>query len=212
MNPILPVLLFFLNTSPAITADEIKDSDSSSFTIYLVKQRWHTGIVFQRSKVDTNLWKEINDFKDAEWIDVGWGDKEFYQYPGFDPGLAVKALFYPTPSTLRVAGIYISIEKYAQISDAAVKINLTKEQFDSLSGLISNSYSKNENNEPVILNKREISTFYEAEGNYHLFNTCNTWVAEKLKKIGFDISDDIILVEQLLNEVQEFGIVVKGYE
>ncbi|MCL4279574.1 MAG: DUF2459 domain-containing protein, partial [Ignavibacteriaceae bacterium] len=47
-------------------------------------------------------------------------------------------------------------------------------------------------------------------GDYHLFNTCNTWLARGLKKAGFDIEDNIILTEQLFNEADKFGDVVKA--
>jgi len=47
-------------------------------------------------------------------------------------------------------------------------------------------------------------------GNYHLFNTCNTWLARALKLSGFEIKDDIILTEQLFNEAAKVGRVIKA--
>jgi len=52
--------------------------------------------------------------------------------------------------------------------------------------------------------------FFKANGNYHLFNTCNTWLANGLKQAGSDIEDDIVLTEQLFNEAAKIGKVLKA--
>ena len=52
--------------------------------------------------------------------------------------------------------------------------------------------------------------FFKANGEYHLFNTCNTWLANGLKRAGFGIEDNIILTEQLFNEAAKFGDVIKA--
>jgi len=51
--------------------------------------------------------------------------------------------------------------------------------------------------------------FFKANGEYHLFNTCNTWLAKGLKQAGIEITDDIILTEQLFNEAAKVGRVIK---
>jgi len=52
--------------------------------------------------------------------------------------------------------------------------------------------------------------FFKANGSYHLFNTCNTWLARGLKQSGLEIKDDIILTEQLFNESAKVGKVLKA--
>jgi uncharacterized protein (TIGR02117 family) len=208
MAVIIPILFFFLDTSPAINIDS-SSSFSSQFYVYLIKQRWHTGLVFEKAKVDTFIWNEINSINDKSFVDVGWGDKDFYQHPGFDAELAFKALFYPTESTLRVEEINIPIKQYAEISDIAVRIELTQNQFNDLCRYVHDTYLRNENDELVIFSEQYNGNikFYKAKGNYHIFNTCNSWIAKALKHAGFDISENIILAEQLFNEAQEFGTV-----
>ncbi len=221
MTILFPIIIFFLNTSPALQQDSLNGTGLSESTIpsiqnkiYIVKQRWHTGIVLQRSLVDSTIWKEINHFKNFRYIDVGWGDEAFYQYPGFDLELAVKALFYPTPSTLRVEGFNLSIEQYADISDIVVELPISSEKLKDIYMYISSTYARNSNADVIIQIERYSGNikFYKAKGEYHIFNTCNTWVAEALNKAGFDIPDDVILAEQLFNEVQNFGKVLKAEE
>lgn len=212
MTFIVPVIFFFLYTSPLpqVSGDLLPVDDS--YTIYIVKQRWHTGIVFKISDIDTNIWREITDFSEMKYVDVGWGDAEFYQHPGVDYELAFKALFHRTNSTLRVEGFTFSVEQYVDMCDVAIRLNLTREQFDILSGFISDTYFKDESGKTEVLSSRYLGNvkFYAANGIYHLFNTCNTWVARGLEKAGFEINDTIILVEQLMNIVQHFGTVVKA--
>ncbi|MGB5894337.1 MAG: DUF2459 domain-containing protein, partial [Ignavibacteriaceae bacterium] len=52
--------------------------------------------------------------------------------------------------------------------------------------------------------------FFKANGNYHLFNTCNTWLASCLASAGLKIEDNIILTEELFNEAAKVGTVIKA--
>jgi uncharacterized protein (TIGR02117 family) len=215
MNIIIPVLYLFLNTSPALAADTSDNYEKDfSHTIYIVKQQWHTGIVFKKDDIDITEWNEILEFGEYEWIDVGWGDREFYQYPGFDLGLAVQALFYPTESTLRVEGFNFDISRYAEISDLAIEINISEEIFKYLCRFISNTYRKDKEGNLKIFSKKFGGNiiYYDAEYNYHLFNTCNTWIAKGFKESGLDFDTNIVLAEQLFNEASKIGRVIKGEE
>ena len=121
---IFPVIFFFLHTSPPLQVSDYQvQTDNSLYQIYLIKQYWHTAVVINKEDIDTTIFPEVNFFNDAGLIDVGWGDEEFYQYPGFDSGLAYKALFYATPSTLRVEGIGIPKQNYFDISEIVVDVS-----------------------------------------------------------------------------------------
>jgi hypothetical protein len=178
----------------------------------LIKQRWHTAVVFHTVEVDTLIFPEVKYFEGAELIDIGWGDEEFYQYPGFDLELAYRALFHSTPSTLRVEGIYFSKQHYFDISEIVIELNITNEQLKILLNAISETVWKDEEENHKILSKQGANRviFFKAKNEYNLFNTCNTWLAKNLKKAGFEIEDDIILTEQLFNEAAKVGKVLKA--
>ncbi|MCL6493426.1 MAG: DUF2459 domain-containing protein [Ignavibacterium sp.] len=207
---IFPVIFFFLNTSPSLkVSDSI--SLSSDKEIFLIKQRWHTAIVLQTSDIDSIIFPIVNSFREYKMIDIGWGDEEFYQYPDFDWELAFKALFIPTPSTLRVEGISISRDLYFDLSEIVVKLIVTDEQFVKILKYIDDTFYRNENQE-IILSLRASGQiiFYAAKGEYHLFNTCNTWLAKCLNNAGLNIKTDIILTEQLFQEAAKIGEVIKA--
>jgi len=223
---IFPVIFFFLHTSPklqvemsiweccGISEDAVKEfsKEDSLNTIYLIKQRWHTAIVFHTENVDSAIIPEIKYFRGAELIDIGWGDEAFYQYTDFDWDLAYQAIFYPTPSTLRIEGVYISMIEYFNISEIVVELKINNEQLTILLNYINETIQRNNEGQSEILSTQYLNRvyFFKANGNYHLFNTCNTWLARGLKKAGFEIKDDIVLTEQLFNEAAEIGTVIKS--
>ena len=206
---IFPVIFFFLNTSPSL-----KVSDSISLStdkeIFLIKQRWHTAIVLQTSDIDSNFFPIVKQFREYKMIDIGWGDEEFYQYPDFDWELAFRALFIPTSSTLRVEGISISRELYFDLSEIVVKLIISDEQFIKILKYIDDTFYRNENQEIILSSKAGGQIiFYAAKGEYHLFNTCNTWLAKCLNHAGLNIKTDIILTEQLFQETAKISDVIK---
>ena len=213
MRVIFPILFYFLNTTalPPVTGD-FPTSDSAK-VIYLVKISWHTGIIFQTDQVDTSVWKFIRDFEGYSYVDVGWGDEAFYQHPGFDLDLAVKALFLKTASTLRVAGFNRKIKDYLNGTDYAESLVLSTGSYDSLCSYIQSFYIT-ENDKPALLCSRLSGSvkFYKSKGWYTVFNTCNTWIAGGLNKAGYDVGDDIILTEQLFRRTAKFGRMVKAPE
>lgn len=210
---IFPIIFFFLNTSPHFSVSEsaIVNKDGLH-KIYFIKQNWHTAIVFNTQELDSNKFIEYNSFSDFGLIDIGWGDEEFYQYPGFDSGLAFKALFYATPSTLRIEGINLKKAEYFNLSEIVIEFVLTDEQFEKICNYISKTFYKNDLGETVILNQKAEGKiiFYKAVGSYHLFNTCNTWLANGIRQAGIEIEENIILTEQLFNELSKIGTVIKS--
>ena len=211
---IFPVIFFFLHTSPPLQVSDFPvPHNKSSYQIYLTKQYWHTAVVIKKTDIDSTIFPEVNLF-DAGLIDIGWGDEEFYQHPGFDSGLAYKALFYATPSTIRVEGIRIPTQHYFDISEIVVEFTISKNQLDTLCTYISKTVWRNNNGQHEILSTKGLGRiiFFKANGEYHLFNTCNTWLARGLKNAGINITDDIILTEQLFNEAANVGRVIKVEE
>jgi uncharacterized protein (TIGR02117 family) len=223
---IFPVIFFFLHTSPVLQvtpidweccgfskeAEKVFFQDDSLKTIYLIKQRWHTAVVFHTEDVDTSIFPEIKYFKHTELIDIGWGDEAFYQHPDFDWDLAYHALFHATPSTLRVEGINITKQQYFDISEIVVELKINNEQLKILLKYISETIWRDKNENYEILSTQYLNRvyFFKANGSYHLFNTCNTWLANGLMKSGFEIENNIVLTEQLFNEAAQIGDVLKS--
>jgi len=210
---IFPFIFFFLNTSPHFSVSEsLSLNNKENHKIYFIKQNWHTAIVLNTQELNSILFREYNSFSQFSLIDIGWGDEDFYQYPGFDLSLAVKALFCTTPSTLRVEGINLTKEEYFKLSEVVIELDVTDEQIKDICDFINNTFYIDVEGNTSILNIKAGGKiiFYKSNGSYHLFNTCNTWLARALRKSGIDIEDNILLTEQLFNELARIGTVIKS--
>ena len=82
--------------------------------VYLVKNNLHTGIVFSvNEKLIENI-PAISNFSEYYYVDIGWGDEDFYQHPDPDILLGAKAILVPTSSVIRIEGKNYNINKPCQ--------------------------------------------------------------------------------------------------
>ena len=79
----------------------------------LLVDRWHAGVVIKISDIPGDLVPERRDFPEAEYLEFGWGDWDFYQARGFNLGYAFKALLFPSKSVLHVVGFGGPVAGYA---------------------------------------------------------------------------------------------------
>jgi uncharacterized protein (TIGR02117 family) len=201
---IFPLIFFFFNTSNLTEVQKLSFV-KNEIEIFLVKQYWHTAIVIHSEDIDDTKYRFKEFFRNYSLIDFGWGDEMFYQHPDFDLYLGARAILKPTSSTLRVEGINISKELFFQSSEIVIRLDITENQLEKILEFIEKTFYK-ENDEYVVLNVIANKIyFFKSHGYYHLFNTCNTWIAKCLKYAGFDINTKIILTEQLFREVIKFG-------
>ncbi len=79
--------------------------------------------------------------------------------------------------------------EYFNLSEIVVELKINNEQLKILLNYISETVWRNEKNENKVLSTQYLNRvyFFKANGEYHLFNTCNTWLANGLEQAGFDI-------------------------
>ncbi len=183
--------------------------------IYLIKTAWHVGISVRIDSFAISKLKALKYFEDYEFADIGWGDEDFYQTPDTNIFLGLKALFVPTSSVVRISGINAGINSFISISDFAVKASLTNTQFIKLLDFIDASITKNESGEYRIASKKYGGKiiFFKSGLKYHMFHTCNTWIAEALNSAGLQIgASGIITAAQLYRELIKIGEIIKPVE
>lgn len=182
---------FFSSFSSEAAAEE-------DFTVYISRNNWHTGIIIKTELIKNELRELFPNIIEYEWIDIGWGDEEFYQHDGFNTDLAVQALFVNTPSVLRIEGIMMNVNNYLSYSDSFIKMKFNEHNFNNLLNFIFSSL-KIENEKPILKSSRAGKIFfYSSTLNYNAFYTCNTWIAEGLAESGFPINPFLILTSQKL--------------
>lgn len=139
---------------------------------------------------------------------IGWGDREFYQTPGFSLALALKAAFMSTGSVLHVTGFGGAVTHYFPASEI-VEFKLSRQGFERLVGYIHESFAREgpEALTPLGPGLYGESQFYRARGTFHLLNTCNTWAAKALAAAGYPLSP-ANMADGLMSQARRFGRLV----
>jgi hypothetical protein len=73
-------------------------------TLHVVNHGWHSGLVIRRGDIPEGLWPEHRQAPPGEYLEIGWGERRFYQTR--DPSLlqALTAALWPSPSVLHLVG------------------------------------------------------------------------------------------------------------
>jgi uncharacterized protein (TIGR02117 family) len=161
--------------------------------IYIITNGVHTDIVVP-TKNDQIDWSKLVQFQNTKIADstykylaLGWGDKGFYletpEWSDLKASVAIKAA-----TGLSTTAIHTTYYKKMIQANDCKKIMLSKEQYFRLIKYISNSFKKDASgnylNIKTDANYGKTDAFYEANGSYSLFQTCNTWANSALKISG----------------------------
>lgn len=204
-------LLCIAYAEPVEKCNLIPGANEPSKIIYLVSHGWHAGIVVKRSDIPDGVWPQQKAFGDAEYLEVGWGDRDFYRTPGFNLGLAIKAALLPTESVLHVVSFNGTVQAYFPYSEIT-QLQLSEAGFEQLCRYIAASYFKDPAGDSVSLGPGLYgnSQLYLSTETYHIFKTCNVWSARALHNAGCPITPaSAITVDNLMSQVYRFGKVIQ---
>jgi uncharacterized protein (TIGR02117 family) len=157
--------------------------------IYMVRHGWHTGFVIPANTIQARHPQLIDRFGDTPYLEIGWGDKDYYQTEEVTSGMTLRAAFWPTDSVIHAVAVPEKADIHFTDNDVEV-LCLDDQQYSRLIGFIEKSFEMDENGNIIQLKSGNYgdSQFYAGEGDYFLMNTCNTWTAKGLKSIGLSIS------------------------
>ena len=178
---------------------------------YIVSHGWHTGVVLRRADIPASFWPESRDFPSAEYLEVGWGERDFYQTPDAGSGLALQAVLWPNASVLQVVGFSEPLTKTFPESEI-VELALSPAGLEGLIRYIDHSYARDGARRVASLGRSLYGEgrFYPARGKFYLFNTCNAWTAGALQAAGYPLSPTLALTaESVMAPARRFGTVVQ---
>lgn len=180
-------------------------------TVYVINLGWHTGIALPRAALPAEVWPEVRDFPEVDYLEVGWGDRAFYQTPDPGLGLALKAALTPTPGVLHLVGIDGPVPAYFPGS-GIIGIGLSAAAFEQVYRFIAATHDRPAGGTAQALGKGLYpdSRFYPAKGTFHLFNNCNTWMARVLLAAGCPADPArVVTAADLMRQAGRCGRVVK---
>jgi len=211
MNPFAALLIGLLLCSACTGPSKVPSfsaGDESLASIYLINHGKHAGLVVRRADIPTGLWPENRDFPDADYLELGWGDWNYYQADDPGPWLALKAAFWSTASVLHVVGVKGSVaDRFAGYE--VIRLELAPDGFAKLMDYIHQSFARNGETKarPVEPGYGLGSRFYPARGKFHLYNTCNGWVARALEATGYPMGVfRPVTADQLMAKARQFAV------
>ena len=158
-------------------------------SIYVINHGWHTGIAVRRADLPDGVRPARADVADSEYVEVGWGDREFYMAPEGTVGLALKAVFWPSPGVLHVVGFDGPVPEFFRQREV-IEILLSDRGFQRLAAFIWDAYARDSSGQTMVVGRGQYanSRFYAAREKYSLLRTCNTWTARALRSAGLPIT------------------------
>ena len=166
LSAIILFVLFYLIASN-ITVNNQQTGDKTE-VIYIQDNGRHIDIIIKEN--------------DSCYVGYGWGSEVFYlnvsTWDDVTVKVACQALFTKPKSLMHIT-------YHNNVKNNWIKIKVTKEQLSNLNDIIDSSFKKIDGN--LVFRSEgytDSDIFYEANGKYTIFKTCNTWANNALKDSG----------------------------
>nr|WP_199288871.1 DUF2459 domain-containing protein [Pseudanabaena sp. FACHB-1998] len=167
-------------------------------TIYFIQHDWHSGLAWaQQDKENFG----VEAWKDAPFVEVGWGDRQFYFAGDQSIPSMLRAAFIPSDSVMHVASFAEPPEQFFKFP--VFKIELSELGFQNLFTYVKQTFAVNERGDRLAAigqGQYGISNFYAAVPKYFSAFNCNTWAAEALRQAGVSICPNRALLAKNLAE------------
>jgi len=165
------------------------DAQPTMHLVHVVRHGWHSGIVVRAADVPEHAWPARREFVGAEYLEVGWGDRAYYQAPDPSVWIGLRALLWPTPGVLHMVGFSGPVEHYFASAEI-VALQVTPQSLARLVAAVAASHEQDAAGRPIPLGPGFYGTsrFYASNEVFHLFATCNVWVAAMLREAGAPVS------------------------
>jgi uncharacterized protein (TIGR02117 family) len=155
----------------------VEDACTGERTLYVVSHGWHSGIVVERADLVARL--PSLEIGQGRHVEVGWGEERFYQARETTVGMALGAVLRPNASVVQVVPFAEPPRRYFAGSEV-VEVRTDEAGYAAALDFIAATFKPQlERLGPSLYGT---GGFYRAEGSFHLFNTCNTWVRDVLEK------------------------------
>ena len=166
-----------------------RQADELSVSLWLLDHGWHTAIAVRRADLDPTLWPEILDFAAATFVEIAWGDRDFYMATPATLWMAIRAAFGTGQSVLHVVGLDARVAGAFPGSES-VELRVSRRGFEALTRFVADEHARDAEGRALRLRPGLYgpSWFYAARGHYSLANTCNTWIAAALHAAGLPVN------------------------
>lgn len=149
--------------------------------VYVTTNGVHLSIIVPVNQFDTAFTEELQLTPGTRFVSFGWGDRGFYlttpTWADLTFKTAFRALFLKTPSAMHIDDIHYRDERWHEVQ-------LCPNQREKLLAYIRASFSINTTGHIIEIPHAGYTSsdrFFEANGHFTCFRTCNVWVNQALK-------------------------------
>lgn len=204
---------------PAVLPAPSPAPDHGVHRVWVVHHGGHSGIAVRAADVPPQSWPAQRDVPHAEFLEIGWGDRDYYMEPAPGLWMALRALLSPTPAALHVAAFNPPPEHYFA-GAGIVELTLTAPGFTALVGAVRESHEREPGADgqdrpggwppPLGPGQYGASRFFASRERFHLFRTCNVWTAGVLAAAGVPLRPAAALTaDALFAQLRPHGRVLR---
>ena len=154
---------------------------------------WHSSITLERAAIPKGAWPAgvvEQTFAGSHYVEVGWGDADFYMARHPTVLTALDAALLPGASVLLVGGLDPPLGK-ALPWGGLQRVLCSQEEFFALCRAIGATFQRDKKGNAQAVGTGlygRISRFYAAHGLYSAANTCNHWTVRMMRAGGLRAS------------------------
>lgn len=177
--------------------------------VFVVHNKWHAAIVAKTVEISADEMPELVYFPGAEYVEISWGDADFFPAAEGGIALALKAAFWSSGSVVHLVGFSGAVKETYRGAEI-IEIGLSEQEFRRLIGFISAEFQRQQPGRPATPTPGLFpqSRFFPANGKFSLLRTCNTWVAEAFSAAGLPVSPGFVFTAgNLAAQIKEFATV-----
>ncbi len=195
-----------------VNEDKVVQDTADSISIYVKSNGVHTDLVLPTNSPYVD-WGQVfpyantqSQVDDLPFVAIGWGDKGFYlntpQWKDLKASTAFKAA-----TGLGETALHVTYYSSVVANEKTKKIDISPNQYRQLIQEIQGSIAKDAFGQAkhIATNMEygQHDAFYEANGAYSLFYTCNTWTNNILKHSGIKASRWLAFEKGVMLQNQE---------
>ena len=149
-------------------------------SLYVVNHGWHSGIVVERAELLQKRPGLGPDLGQARYVEIGWGEEDFYQAKETTAFMALSAVLWLNPSVLQVVPFDELPRRYFAQSEIR-EVRTDQAGYDATLGFIAESFKRTPGLDRLGPSLYGEGWFYRGRESFYLFNTCNRWTARALE-------------------------------
>ncbi|WP_299215811.1 DUF2459 domain-containing protein [uncultured Aquimarina sp.] len=173
---IVALLCSYIPVTPKTSSVEQNKS------IYLATNGIHLEIIIPKTEIDSLLLNGLRYSEQTQFLSFGWGDKTYYTK-------AAKSMDFTNVNRFQAALLnspsLMHVTRHNNAQGHWMEIKMTTTQLIQIQTYIKESFFHDTDRHKTMVPETSygsMDNFYEANGSYNCFNTCNTWVNTGFKK------------------------------